>query len=108
MLSIVALDVAETPVGAHRRSLVGRLSLRKRLIGIAIVGQLFTMALSLAAVVGMQQMIDASGKATALSRARALFQDADLAHDALRGDTYRGVLAAKSEGVAGGAPRDRR
>ncbi len=67
--------------------------MRKRILGIAVIGQVFTMAITASAMIGFAQMSSTATETATVSEAQRYFQDGDMMHDALRGDAHRTVLA---------------
>ena len=72
-------------------------SLRWRLFTIAALAQVAVIALTLSAWSGLSRLVSASDAVRAVEDARSAIQDADMLHDALRGDLYRLTGAALAE-----------
>ena len=87
------------PVAARARRARG-LSVRGKLTAVAVVGLLFTLAISGSALVGFKRMTASHAASVVLSDAQRLFQDGDMMHDALRADVYRALLAAATDAPA--------
>lgn len=76
-------------------SLRRRLSVRRRLLLIAVVGQLFTLAVGGIALLAFSNLKASHERSVVLFDAQRSFQDGDMMHDALRTDAYRTLLAVE-------------
>lgn len=75
------------------------LTLRWRLLAIALVAEGTTFAVSASALVSYRRMVAANDETWEVVRARGALRDADMMHDALRGDLYWLVLGDDDEVV---------
>ena len=89
--------------GGEGRRMLGRLTLRQKLLAVGAAGIVLTLVLVELALIGFGSVNHADDVADRLSQVQSFHQDADMQHDALHSDVY---LAVATSGGQAALSRD--
>ncbi len=79
-----------------RPVLLRRPSLRQRIVGVVLLGEVLALMVCVVALFGLNESGSMQSRVAALSAAKRLHQHADMMHDDLRAEVYRGAHAASA------------
>lgn len=80
-----------------RSVLARRPTLRQRIVGVVLLGMILTATVCVVALFGLNESGSIQTRVAALSVAKRLHQHADMMHDNLRAEVYRGAHAASAD-----------
>ena len=77
--------------------MLSRLTIRQRMLGLSLLGLIFVLGVGAVGYTAILQLTDSNERQTQASTALRTQMDADMMHDALRGDVLRAMLAATKD-----------
>lgn len=84
--------------GQRRWNPMGRLSVRRKLMAIAVAAVVFVVAVAVSALIALSRLDGLDRAVARVADAKSLHQDGDMMHDAIHADVAVALLAARGEG----------